>query len=140
MANPRAVATTETQPFGNSSVVSPLPGVAIGCMKREAREILDLSEERYRRFRIRSGKRASTPAFIRWLFRRSRLVEGVDEKKAQVEYVKHMQEIRERLKDHPDPAFRKRVGQGSIHSFAYWFFRWSGLVQVVAAHESIDER
>jgi len=43
-------------------------------------------------------------------------------------FKEHCKEIRKSNKGHPNPRFRNY--RGSVYAFAYWLFRWSGLVQI----------
>lgn len=128
----KAVPATEESPFGNSRVLEAGP-VAICCMLPEAKDIMELSLERYHGLVKRRILRASTPSYVRWLFEKSGLVEGMDRKRVMREYLKHRDAIRKSLENHPNRAFARSVGRGRPYSFAYWFFRWSGFVKVTGA-------
>ncbi len=100
--------------------------VAIMCMAPDARDLMDRSEKEYAAYATAAGLRQSVPGFIEWLFK-SGLVDDVREK-AVVEFEKHRMKICESFRGSPNNEFTRSAKRRSIHSFAYWFFRWSGLV------------
>lgn len=115
--------------------------VMIGGMDPDARDLMDLALTCYQKGIRLAGERPSVPGFVKWLFKESGLVDDV-EAQARPGWRKHMASIRESLKNHPNPKFRRAHNRGSIYGFAYWFFRWSGLVdpkgKAVQAHEILE--
>ncbi len=113
--------------LGNHSIKQVGP-ISIGCMDRDARDLMDQAVAGYREETRRSGRAQAVPDFVDWLLERSGLVRGVDKAELLREHAKHMDGIRKNLKDHPNPEFRRRHSRKSVYGLAYWFFRWSGLV------------
>lgn len=100
--------------------------VAIMCMAPDARDLMERTEREYVAAARAAGRRQSVPGYIDWLFS-SGLVDDVREK-AVVEFEKDRLKILENYRGGPDNQFIRSARRRSIHSFAYWFFRWSGLV------------
>ena len=99
--------------------------VAIMCMDLDAKDLMLKAEEGYAAHAKANGVRQNVPGLLQWLFKESGLVDDIQEIAA-VEFEKHRKEMR--LTNHPNPKFQRSVNRRSIHSFTYWFFRWSGLV------------
>lgn len=102
--------------------------ITLGCMDPDARDLLDASTKAYAEETRRSGRHQAVPDFVAWLTEKSGLVRGVDKAEILREHERHMAKIRKSLKDHPNPEFRRRQSRKSVYGLAYWFFRWSGLV------------
>jgi hypothetical protein len=111
---------------GNHSVRS-LGPVVLMCMDPAAQGLMLRAEKGYERYARKAGQRQSVPGFVCWLFKTSRLVDDVEERAVAAHEV-HRAEIRESVRNHSNPTFRRSVSRRSVHEFAYWFFRWSGLV------------
>ena len=112
---------------GNHSIKQIGP-ITLGCMDPDARDLLDASVKAYGEETRRSGRRQAVPDFVEWLTEKSGLVRGVDKAELLQKHGKHMDGIRKSLKDHPNPKYRRSAGRKSVYGLAYWFFRWSGLV------------
>jgi len=100
--------------------------IALMCMDSDAKDLMLKAEKGYEKHVREIGLRQSVPGFIDWLFK-SGLVDDVREK-AVIEFEKHRQKILESFQGSPNTEFTRSAKRRSIHSFAYWFFRWSGLV------------
>jgi hypothetical protein len=111
---------------GNHSVRS-LGPVALMCMDPDAQSLMLQAEKGYQRYVRKVGQRQTAAGFVRWLFKTSRLVDDVQDRAVAAHEV-HRAEIRESVRNHSNPKFRRSINRRSVHEFAYWFFRWSGLV------------
>lgn len=101
--------------------------VALMCMDPDAKDLMLKAEEGYAAHAKALGVRQSVPGLLQWLFKESGLVDDIQEI-ASVAFEKHRMEIRASVMNHSNPKFRRSINRRSIHSFTYWFFRWSGLV------------
>lgn len=103
------------------------PGITLGCMDPDARDLMDRALKAHEEL-VRAGKRRRRVRdFTYWLFKESGLVDDVEDA-ALKGHARHWARIVENLKGHPNPAYRRRMSRRCIYGFAYWFFRWSGLV------------
>lgn len=99
--------------------------VSLMCMDPDAKDLMLKAEEGYAAHAKAHGVRQSVPGLLQWLFKESGLVDDIQEIATQV-FEEHRKKIR--LTNHPNPKFQRSINRRSIHSFTYWFFRWSGLV------------
>lgn len=126
--NLKAIPATTHQPWGNSKMTEVGP-VVIGCMQREARDLLDLSMKRYEHHLKSKGRNYDEDAldsreYMIWLFVESGLVElGAADPEA---FMKKVWDARAEFQKKDEKHLR-----GTAYGFAYWFFRWSGFVEVV---------
>lgn len=111
---------------GNHSRLDVGP-VAIMCMDPDAKDLMLKVEEGYAAHAKALGVRQSVPELLHWLFKESGLVDDIQEIASEA-FEKHRLQIRASVFNHPNPKFRRSINRRSIHSFTYWFFRWSGLV------------
>lgn len=111
---------------GNHSRIDIGP-IAIMCMAPKAQDLMLKAEEGYAAYTKAKGVRQSVPGLLQWLFKESDLVDDIQEIATEA-FEKHRTEIQANVKNHSNPKFRRSISRRSIHSFTYWFFRWSGLV------------
>lgn len=118
---------TARRPWGNSDMRSIGP-VMLGCIEPDAREILDLSVDLWsKELRARGldpkQDRNDGAEFFSWLLRKSGLLVVPEsewhsfEKRVFAERVKFVKGD-------------KHIARQTAYSMAYWFFRWSALVEV----------
>jgi len=117
-----------TELIGNHSSVQVGRGVLLNCMAPDARTLMDRALECYQKKVDAVGARPGYSDFGEWLLKESGLVHGVNFPEASEKFREHMTKIRRMLKDHPDATFRRSQSRASVYKFAYWFFRWSGMV------------
>lgn len=110
---------------GNHRVLRAGP-VSIGCMDPQARSLMDRALDEYGRCR-RKGPRENVRNFMTWLFKESGLVADLQEQ-ALPAWRTHFEDLQRSLQDHPNPKWRREHSRESVYGFAYWFFRWSGLI------------
>lgn len=99
--------------------------VSIMCMAPEARDLMEKVEEGYAAYAKAKKVRQSVPGLLQWLFKESGLVDDIQEKATAV-FEEHRKKIR--FQGPNLTKFQRSLNRRSIHSFTYWFFRWSGLV------------
>jgi len=101
--------------------------VTLMCMHPGARDLMDRAIAEHEKL-VRAGARKRRIAdFTNWLFKESGMVPDVEEAAVAIRD-KMMAQRREQLKTHPNPKYRRSASRDSIYGFAYWFFRWSGMV------------
>lgn len=123
----KAFVATARRPWGNSDMRSIGP-VMLGCIEPEAREILDLSVDLWGKELRAQGldpkeDRKDGAQFFSWLLRKSGLLMVPEAEWDAFE----QQVIAERTKFVKGD---KHLDRQTAYSMAYWFFRWSALVEV----------
>lgn len=99
--------------------------VTLMCMAPEARDLMLKAEEGYAAYAKATGVRQSVPELIQWLFKKSGLVDDIQELATEA-FEKHRKNIR--LTNYPSTKLQRSINRRSIHCFTYWFFRWSTLI------------
>lgn len=115
------------EPFRNSSM-KPIGPITLGCIAPPARELLDHSIDEWTKLlRARGVTEEEDPAdaeeFLSWLIRKSGLL--IVPKAEWDQFERLVLENRTEFLGH-----RKDAGRLTAYSMAYWFIRWSGLIEV----------
>lgn len=123
----KAVMSSEQRQYGNS-VIHRIGPVMLGCIAPEARELLDHSVELWgKELRARGldpkEDRNDGPEFLSWLIRKSGLLVVPASEWDTFERLV----LSERTKFIKGDKHQARQ---TSYSMAYWFFRWSALVDI----------
>lgn len=129
----KAYPAATVEPFRNSSIRSLAAEgrIAIGCIAPPARELLDHASDQWtKELRARGiaveEDRADAEEFFSWLLRKSGLLVVPEQQWDEFERLVLTQRM-EFL------GRRKDSGRLTAYSMAYWFIRWSGLIEIKEA-------